>query len=120
MSGSVSISEEHGWCKSGWEFRAILREVILELRTVDAPPDMIAFLEDPDGVPQVVDHIELPKLPQAWQRLFASAASTAYQRVRCGGFSGPMPDTKTPIILASWRELVKEMREIYELPSEFA
>jgi hypothetical protein len=120
MSGSLHVSDEHGWCKAGWCYRAILREIIVELRSACAPPELLQYLEDPDGVPQLVEHIHLPDLPQAWRHLFATAASTAYQRCRDHGFSVPMPAGFPETILGAFRLMIAEMRELYEQPTNDA
>ncbi len=114
MSGSVGVSGENGWCKAGWCYRAILREIIIELRTADAPADMLLLLEDPNGSAQAAEHVELADMPLQWQRLFAIAASSAYQRCRAHGFSVSIRNIAIPPILAAWRELVSEMRELYD------
>ena len=114
MSGSLHISDEHGWCKAGWCYRAILREIILDLRSSAASADLLAYLEDPNGVPQIVEHIHLPDIPPESRQLFATASSTAYQRCRVHGFSVPMPAGFPDSILDAFRQMIVEMRELYE------
>lgn len=119
MSGSIHFGPDRHWFAAGWCFRAVLAEVILELREHHPPGPLLAELSDPEGVPQIVEFIEVHEMPAERQRLFAQTACDAYQRCRRAGFSQEFPTATQAVLLSALRDLVWEARDLLDRPSPF-
>jgi hypothetical protein len=58
MGGSITLRNGYCWAGSGWEFRAITRELEHYLDP-DRDREIIKILHDPEGVAQIVDLVDL-------------------------------------------------------------
>ena len=117
MSGTISFSDTSVWGASGTGYRVILAEIIADLRAAGRSVSLVAYLEDPDGLPQAIDYLPLHEASPEWRAAFSLAASTAYQRCRDEGVGVPLDADYAASLLPYFRSLILAMREIYELSS---